>query len=80
MKPYNPKPLRMSEYQRRTVQLHEGICRWTTYFAAHPVLSLSRINTRQSASGVERLANQRLLFARDKVFDWPDAQRSSLTA
>ncbi|GFU56134.1 hypothetical protein TNCV_711961 [Trichonephila clavipes] len=28
---------------------------------------------RQSASGVERLANQRLLFARDTVFDWLDA-------
>ncbi|GFX77991.1 hypothetical protein TNCV_971461 [Trichonephila clavipes] len=35
---------------------------------------------RLSASSVERRANQRLLLARDEVFDWLDAQRLTLTA
>ncbi|GFU15307.1 hypothetical protein TNCV_954571 [Trichonephila clavipes] len=35
---------------------------------------------RQSASRVERLANQRLYLGQDEVSDWLDAQRSTLTA
>ncbi|GFW71725.1 hypothetical protein TNCV_219391 [Trichonephila clavipes] len=35
---------------------------------------------RQSASSVERLANQRLHLGRDEVSDWLDSQCSTLTA
>ncbi|GFT25527.1 hypothetical protein TNCV_3174031 [Trichonephila clavipes] len=34
----------------------------------------------QSARSVERLANQRLHLVQNEVFDWLDAQRSTLTA
>ncbi|GFX23846.1 hypothetical protein TNCV_1788771 [Trichonephila clavipes] len=42
--------------------------------------SKAAFTPRQSASRVERLANQRLHLARDKVSDWLDAQCPTLTA
>ncbi|GFT06755.1 hypothetical protein TNCV_643101 [Trichonephila clavipes] len=40
----------------------------------------AKFTPKLSASSVERLASQRLHLGRDKVSDWLDAQRSTLTA